>query len=318
MRYIDDGKRAEAARRVFYDMGSSGVKSRIMALAASGLALAASLVAAPAIAAKPEPWQLGLPEPATPIAEMLTDFHTLLLWIITIITIFVLVLLLWTCFKFRESANPTPSKTTHNAVLEVAWTLIPILILVGIAFPSFKVMYAADSTDDAEMTLKITGYQWYWNYTYPDHGNFTFDAYLLARTQEEASEQNAHRLMDTDNAVVLPVDTNIRLIITAGDVLHNWSMSDFGVRLDAVPGRLNETWTRINPEYAGHTFYGFCSELCGTDHAYMPIMVKAVTKEEFAAWVEEAQQQFDTADGSPRPSLENDNAGTSQLAYTAE
>lgn len=318
MRYIHDRRRAKAAQRAHYDMGSSGVKSRIMAHVASGLTFGGALFAVPAMAAEPKPWQLGLPEPATPVAEMLTDFHTLLVWIITIITLFVLALLLVTCYKFRESANPTPSKTTHNAVLEVAWTLIPILILVGIAFPSFKIMYAADSTDDPEMTLKVTGYQWYWNYAYPDHGNFTFDAYLAARTHEEAAEQNVARLMDTDNVVVLPVETNIRLIITAGDVLHNWSMSDFGVRLDAVPGRLNETWTRINADKAGTTFYGFCSELCGTDHAYMPIMVKAVTKAEFEAWVLQAQQEFDTADGSPRPSLENDDAGKSQLALTAE
>jgi len=289
-----------------------------MALVASGLTVGGALATAPAFAAEPKPWQLGLPDPATPIAEMLTDFHTLLVWIITIITLFVLALILLTCYKFRESANPTPSKTTHNAVLEVAWTLIPILILVGIAFPSFKIMYAADSTDDAEMTLKVTGYQWYWNYTYPDNGNFTFDSYLLARTQEEAAEQDVKRMMDTDNVVVLPVETNIRLIITAADVLHNWSMSDFGVRLDAVPGRLNETWTRINADKAGKTFYGFCSELCGTDHAFMPIVVKAVTKAEFEAWVTEAQGNFDTADGSPQPSLENKDAGETQLALTAE
>lgn len=299
-------------------MGSSGVTSRIMAFVASGLTFLGMLLVSPAMAAEPKPWQLGLPEPATPIAEMLSGFHTLLLWIITIITLFVLALLIVTCVKFRESANPTPSKTTHNAVLEVAWTLIPVLILVGIAFPSFKIMYAADSTDDPEMTLKVTGYQWYWNYTYPDHGNFTFDAYLAARTHEEAEEQNVARLMDTDNPVVLPVETNIRLLITAGDVLHNWSMSDFGVRLDAVPGRMNETWTRINADKAGTTFYGFCSELCGTDHAYMPIMIKAVTKEEFAAWVAEAQQEFDTADGSPKPTLENNDASETQLALTAE
>ena len=299
-------------------MGSSGVISRIMALVASALTVGGVLFSAPALAAQAKPWQLGLPEPATPIAEMLTDFHTFLLWTITIITLFVLVLLVVVCWKFRESANPTPSRTTHNLGLEIAWTTLPILILVVIAFPSFKIMYAADSTDDPEMTLKITGYQWYWNYTYPDHGNFTFDSYLLARTHEEAEEQSVTRLMDTDNVVVLPVETNIRLIVTAGDVLHNWSMSDFGVRLDAVPGRLNETWTRINEDMIGHTFYGFCSELCGTDHAFMPIMVKAVSKADFEAWVASAQEQFDTADGSPRPTLENNEAGETQLALTAE
>lgn len=259
--------------------------NRIVALAAGWLAL----VSTPAFAAEPKPWQLNLPHPASPVAEMAYDFHIILLWIITIITVFVLALLIYVCVRFRESANPTPSRTTHNSVLEVLWTGIPVLILVAIVFPSMKLLYASDRVEDADMTLKIIGNQWYWSYEYPDHGNFTFDAYIAARTAEEAKELGVARLMDTDNMVVLPVDTKIRLIMASNDVLHNWSISDFGVRLDTVPGRLNETWMQATRE---GTFYGFCSELCGIDHAFMPIAVKIVSKSEFEKWVKEAQEEF--------------------------
>ena len=262
--------------------------NRIMALAAGWLAL----VSTPALAAEPKPWQLNLPHPASPVAELAYDFHTLLLWLITIITLFVLGLLIYVCVRFRESANPTPSRTTHNSLLEVLWTGIPVLILVAIVFPSMKLLYASDRVEDADMTLKIIGNQWYWSYEYPDHGNFTFDAYIAARTEEEAKELGVARLMDTDNMVVLPVDTKIRLIMTSNDVLHNWSISDFGVRLDTVPGRLNETWMQATRE---GTFYGFCSELCGIDHAFMPIAVKIVSKAEFEKWVKEAQEKFAAA-----------------------
>ncbi|RVU35062.1 cytochrome c oxidase subunit II [Hwanghaeella grinnelliae] len=259
--------------------------NRIVALATGWLAL----VSTPALAAEPKPWQLNLPHPASPVAELAYDFHTILLWIITIITIFVAALLVYVCVRFRESANPTPSRTTHNSLLEVLWTGIPVLILVAIVFPSMKLLYASDRVEDADMTLKIIGNQWYWSYEYPDHGNFTFDAYVAARTADEAKELGVARLMDTDNMVVLPVDTKIRLIMTSNDVLHNWSISDFGVRLDTVPGRLNETWMQATRE---GTFYGFCSELCGIDHAFMPIAVKIVSKAEFEKWVTEAQEKF--------------------------
>lgn len=259
--------------------------NRILALAAGWLAL----VSTPALAAEPKPWQLNLPHPASPVAELAYDFHTLLLVIITVITLFVLALLIYVCVRFRESANPTPSRTTHNSLLEVLWTGIPVLILVAIVFPSMKLLYASDRVEDADMTLKIIGNQWYWSYEYPDHGNFTFDAYLAARTADEAKELGVARLMDTDNMVVLPVDTKIRLIMTSNDVIHNWSVSDFGVRLDTVPGRLNETWMQATRE---GTFYGFCSELCGIDHAFMPIAIKIVSKAEFEKWVKEAQEKF--------------------------
>lgn len=267
--------------------------TRLLAVAASFLAVFSGV----ANAAEPQPWQMNLPAPVSPIAQQAYDFHTYwLMPVITIITLFVLALLLYTCYRFRASANPTPSKTTHNAPLEVIWTLVPALILVVLVFPSMQLLYASDKSQDADMTIKIIGNQWYWSYEYPDHGNFTFDALLVARTAEEAEAENAARLMDTDNVVVLPIDTKIRLLMTSNDVLHNWSVSDFGVRMDTVPGRLNESWVLI--EKPG-TYYGFCSELCGTDHAYMPITVKAVPQDEFETWVTWAQQEFETVAGSP-------------------
>lgn len=244
-----------------------------------------------ALAAKAEPWQLGLPEPVTPLARQMSEFHNhWLLPIISVITVFVLLLLIYVCFRFRESANPVPSKTTHNSLLEVLWTGIPVLILVVLAFPSLSLLYASDNTKGSEMTIKIVGHQWYWEYQYPDHGNFYMEARVLARTHEEAQEQGVPRLMATDEVLVLPEDTKIRLQMTSADVLHNWSLSDFGVRMDTVPGRLNEAWTLV--EEPG-TYYGFCSELCGIDHAFMPIEVKVVTKAEFEAWVAEAREKYD-------------------------
>ena len=241
-------------------------------------------------AAGPEPWQMGLQPPVTPTAVMINDFHNALLWIITLITIFVLGLLIYACVRFRESRNPTPSKTTHNTTVEILWTVIPIFILVGIAIPSMKLLYFADKVEDADMTLKVVGHQWYWEYQYPDHGNFTFDANMIP---ENELKEGQKRQMDTDNPVVLPVGKKIRLLFASVDVIHNWSMSSFGVKVDTTPGRLNETWVQIDK--AG-TYYGFCSELCGVDHAYMPIMVKVVTPSEFDAWATKAQKEFARVD----------------------
>lgn len=261
-------------------------------------AAAATANAGSALAAKAEPWQLGLPDPVTPLAEQMARFHDYwLMPIITIITLFVLALLIYVCFRFRESANPTPSKTTHNSLLEVLWTGIPVLILVVLAFPSLNLLYETDDFEGSEMTLKIVGHQWYWEYQYPDHGNFYIEARISARTHEEAQEMGVLRLMDTDETVVLPANTKIRLQMTSADVLHNWSLSDFGVRMDTVPGRLNEF--PLSPVTKPGTYYGFCSELCGIDHAFMPIKVKIVPKEEFEAWVQQAQQTYDVVEGTP-------------------
>lgn len=245
----------------------------------AGLA-AMMLAAGTALADKPHPWQMGLQEPATPVMEQIVAFHDKLLVIITVIALFVLALLAIVIVRFNHKANPTPSKTAHNTTLEIAWTVIPVLILVYIATQSFPLIYFADRTAEPEMTLKATGYQWYWSYEYPDHGNVTLDANL---NWDATGEQ---RLLETDNHVVVPVNTKVRLLTTAGDVIHAWAMPAFGIKLDAVPGRLNETWFEVTRE---GTFYGQCSELCGNGHGYMPIVVEAVSKEKFDAWIKEKQ-----------------------------
>ncbi|WP_193367318.1 cytochrome c oxidase subunit II [Pelagibius marinus] len=249
--------------------------------------------------ATPQNYQLGLQDAVTPVMERIQSFHTILLVIITVITLFVLVLMLWVMFRFSEKRNPNPSKTTHNVTLELAWTVIPVLILIGIAFPSFRLLYFADQVQSADITVKAIGRQWYWSYEYPDHGNFTFDSYIVA---DEDLEPGQPRMLTADNALVLPVDTNIRFLVTASDVLHNFAMPQFGIKLDAVPGRNNETWAYVPAEYAGQTFYGQCSELCGTGHAYMPIMIKMVSKAEFATWTVQAREEYARIDGpAPQP-----------------
>ncbi|MCB2109010.1 MAG: cytochrome c oxidase subunit II [Rhodobacteraceae bacterium] len=231
----------------------------------------------------PKPMQLNLQVPVTPVAERIHDFHNFLLVIITVITIFVLLLILICVFRFNEKTNPIPSKTSHNTLLEVIWTGVPILILVAIAVPSFRLLYFMDRTTEAEMTLKVTGNQWFWSYEYPDQ-EISFDA--LALTDDMIGE-GQHRLLETDRHVVIPVDTTIRLLFTANDVLHAWTIPAFGVKLDTVPGRTNETWTRVTKE---GRYYGQCSELCGVDHSFMPIVVDVVSKEAFDAWVKKEQE----------------------------
>jgi len=239
---------------------------------------------------KPRKWEMGLQQPASSSMERIVEFHDLLLWVISLISLLVLVLLIWVVIRYNERANPTPSRTTHNTLIEVIWTAVPVIILVWIFIPSYNLMVTNDRVEDADMTLKVIGHQWYWSYEYPDNGNFTFDANIV---QGEDLKDKSLRLMDTDNHVVLPVGKKVRLIITAGDVIHSWGVPSLGVKLDAVPGRLNETWVQI--EKPG-MYYGFCSELCGVNHSYMPIAIKAVNEDEFNAWVETAKKEFARVD----------------------
>ena len=239
-----------------------------------------------ASAAQPEPWQLNFQPAASPVMTQLESLHDLLLWIITLISIFVLALLIFACLRFRASRNASPSRRTHHTLLEITWTALPVLILVVIAIPSFKLLYYMDRVPEPEMTLKAIGHQWYWSYEYPDDGNFTFDAYMVA---DEDLQEGQLRLLTTDNAVVLPVDTDIQVLVAATDVIHSWAVPAFGVKTDAIPGRVNETWLRIDEP---GMYYGQCSELCGDMHGFMPIMVRAVSKEEFDAWTQQAQEQF--------------------------
>jgi cytochrome c oxidase subunit 2 len=250
----------------------------------------AALAQEPIVGAGPTAWQMNFQQAASPVAEMIRSLHDLLLFITVAISAFVLALMAYACIRYRASRNPVPSRRTHNSVLEIAWTAIPVLILVVIAIPSFKLLYFMDRATNPEMTLKAIGRQWYWSYEYPDHGNFTFDAYMIA---EQDLKEGQLRLYDVDNSVVLPVDTDIRLLTTATDVIHAWAMPAFGVKMDAVPGKINETWMRINEP---GIYYGQCSELCGDYHAFMPIRIEAVSKEDFEAWTQQAKEQFARAD----------------------
>ena len=236
-----------------------------------------------------DPAQIGLQGAATPIAESIGWFHDLLVWIITAITIFVLALLVIVIFRFNEKSNPVPSKTTHNAAIEVAWTLIPVLILVVIAVPSFRLLKDQLTIPQADITIKAVGNQWFWGYEYAkDTGNIKFDSYMLQEA-DRTDKANQPRLLAVDNEVVVPVNKVIRMQVTANDVLHSFTVPSFGIRMDAVPGRLNETWFKATRE---GIYYGQCSELCGKDHAFMPIAVRVVSPEKYAEWLSGAQKKF--------------------------
>lgn len=250
------------------------------------VALTIMLGAGTAYAAKPEPWQSTFQPAATPVMERIAEFNTLVFVIITVIFVFVVALLLYTLWRFSAKRNPTPSTTSHNTVIEVLWTVVPIMILIVIAIPSFKLLYFMDRAQDAEMTIKTIGHQWYWSYEYPDHGDFTFDALMIP---DDEIGDGQIRLLETDERVVLPVDTTIRILATADDVIHSWAVPAFGIKFDATPGRLSETWMRVDRE---GVYYGQCSELCGVNHGFMPITVEIVSKEAFAQWVETAKEEF--------------------------
>lgn len=256
---------------------------RLLGFAVAGAALAAG-GSAFAELGQPAPWEYKLQEAATPVMENITWFHNFLFYMITIITLFVLVLLIMVVVKFNSKANPVPSKTTHNTLIEVAWTLIPVLILVGIAVPSFRLLFLELDIPKADLTIKATGKQWYWSYAYPDNGKFEFDSLMAADKQP--------RLLGVDNEMVVPVNKIVRVQTTGADVIHSFAMPAFGIKIDAIPGRLNETWFKATKT---GMFYGQCSELCGKDHAFMPIAIRVVNDQEFAAWVETAKKKFASA-----------------------
>ena len=240
----------------------------------------------------PQPWQMNFRPAATPVMEDIVSFHNLLLIIEVLIVLFVLGLMVYIVIKFNAKANPVPTKTTHNSFLEVMWTVIPIVILVVIAVPSMKLLYFMDKApkDKVEMTLKVIGHQWYWSYEYPDAGNLAFDSNLIPDEEIDVSKGQI-RLLEVDNRVAIPVDTTIRVIMTSDDVLHNWAIPAFGIKMDTVPGRINEAWIRVPAEKAG-VYRGQCSELCGVNHGYMPIVIDAMPKQEFAKWLERAKKEF--------------------------
>lgn len=258
-------------------------------IAAAG-AVVAALWLGIAHAEAPHPWQMNFQPAASPVAERFHEFHNFLLVLITLITIFVLALLLYVIVRFRASRNPVPNRTTHNTTIEVLWTVIPVVILVVMAVPSFKLLYFVDRAHDAEMTVKVTGHQWYWTYEYPDHGNFGFDSNHVLDADLKADQI---RLLSTDNHIVLPVDTTVRVLVTSNDVMHSWFVPPVGVQIYAVPGRSNETWVKVERE---GTFYGQCNQICGINHGFMPIEIEAISKDKFKQWVAVAQKKFARVD----------------------
>jgi cytochrome c oxidase subunit II len=263
-------------------MSKGQIGRHLLGLAVAGMALVAG-GAAFAELGQPAPWEFRLQEAASPVMEDITAFHNFLTVLITIITLFVLALLVIVVMKFNAKANPVPSRTTHNTLIEVAWTLIPVLILVGIAVPSFRLLFLQLDLPKADLTIKATGKQWYWSYAYPDNGKFEFDS-LLAQDKQP-------RLLGVDNEMVVPVNKIVRIQTTGADVIHSFAVPAFGIKIDSVPGRLNETWFKATKT---GMFYGQCSELCGKDHAFMPIAVRVVNDQEFASWVETAKKKFAT------------------------
>ena len=261
-------------------MSKGQIGRRLLGLAVAGMALVAGGTAFAELG-QPAPWEWTLQQAATPVMENITWFHNFLFVLITLITLFVLALLIVVVMKFNAKANPVPSRTTHNTLIEVAWTLIPVLILVGIAVPSFRLLFQELDIPKVDLTIKATGKQWYWSYAYPDNGKFEFDS-LLAQDKQP-------RLLGVDNEMVVPVNKVVRIQTTGADVIHSFAVPAFGIKIDAIPGRLNETWFQATKT---GMYYGQCSELCGKDHAFMPIAVRVVTDQEFATWIEAAKKKY--------------------------
>ena len=255
--------------------------SRLTAVAAIGAGVV--LCAWPALAGlgQPTPWEMYLQDSASPVMEEVASFHYFLLWVIAAISIFVLALLAIIVVRYNARANPVPSRTTHNTPIEILWTIIPVIVLATIAVPSFRILFVELDVPTPDLTVKATGKQWFWSYAYPDNGKFEFDS-LLAQDKQP-------RLLGVDNEVVVPVNKIIRVQVTGADVIHSFSVPAFGIKIDAIPGRLNETWfqaTKVG------MYYGQCSQLCGKDHAFMPIAIRVVNDQDFAAWIETAKKKF--------------------------
>jgi cytochrome c oxidase subunit II len=284
--------------------GISEARRRLAALGAAAMAAIASTGAAQASYGMSEPWQMWLQKTVTPVGDFITTFHVWLLWTTVIITLFVLALLVLVVVKFNAKKNPVPSQTTHHVGLEVAWTLIPVLILVVISVPSLRLLKMDVVPPPADITLKVTGHAWYWRYEYPKAaGGFEFESRMLLKEdvadlvkKGKGKEEDYPRLLAVDNEVVVPVNKVVVLQVTAADVIHAFAMPSFGVKIDAMPGRLNQAWFKATRE---GVYYGQCSELCGKDHAFMPIAVRVVSEEKYAAWLAEAKKKFASTDEAP-------------------
>jgi cytochrome c oxidase subunit II len=263
--------------------------------------LLASAGAAWAALGQPVPWQMDLQDSATPVMQDVASFHFFLLWVIAVISAFVLALLLICIVRFNARANPTPSRTTHNTPIEILWTIVPVIILAVIAVPSFRLLFIQLEVPKPDLTVKVTGKQWFWSYAYPD-SKFEFDSLMVP---EKDLKPGQLRLLAVDNEMVVPVNKVVHVLVTGADVIHSFAVPSFGIRMDAVPGRLNETWFKATTE---GVFYGQCSELCGKDHAFMPIAVRVVSESDFNNWVNGAKQKY---------AIDNDAAHNAVAASTA-
>ena len=248
---------------------------------------------------QPTPWQIGLQQSATPVMDDVVWFHDILLWIIAAIALFVLLLLAIVVVRFNARANPVPSRTTHNTAIEIIWTVVPVIILVAIAVPSFRLLFYQLKVPPADITVKATGKQWFWSYSYPD-SKFEFNSLMV---QDKDLKAGQPRLLAVDNDMVVPVNKVVRLLVTGADVIHSFSVPSFGIKIDAVPGRLNETWFKADKE---GVYYGQCSQLCGRDHAFMPIAVHVVSQQEYAAWLDQAKKKYADDNSAPKPAVAKD------------
>lgn len=266
---------------------------RVIAFAAAGLA--AILVTgdfAFAGLGQPSPWQLGLQQSASPVMDDIIWFHDVLLYIIAVIAAFVLILLVIVTIRFNARSNPVPSRTTHNTPIEIIWTVVPVLILVAIAVPSFRLLFLQLNVPKADLTVKATGKQWFWSYSYPD-SKFEFDSLML---QDKDRKADQPRLLSVDNEMVVPVNKVVHVITTGADVIHSFAVPSFGIKIDAIPGRVNETWFKATRE---GMYYGQCSELCGKDHAFMPIAVRVVSDRDYSTWLDQAKKKYAQDENRP-------------------
>ncbi|MGU3574686.1 cytochrome c oxidase subunit II [Brucellaceae bacterium C25G] len=272
-------------------------------------ALALLWTSVSAQAQQPRDWEYRFQEAATGIMEQITWFEIYTLWFIVPVSALVLFLILWVVLRYRESANPVPTKTSHNTMIEVIWTTGPVIALLCIAIPSFQLLTSQYSPDEPNLTIKATGYQWYWGYEYQVENPVSFDALMLTEGERAAADKENlsiyPRLLAVDNEVVVPVGETVRLLVTAGDVIHSWTIPSFGVKMDAIPGRLNEAWFKADKE---GLYYGQCSELCGKDHAFMPIAVRVVSKENYDTWLAAAATDLSGANKALRAAVESGQA----------
>ena len=250
------------------------------------------LAAAPAWAQAPANWQLSFQTAHSPTQEGIEGLHALVIWLMAFVTIFVAALLGYVAWRYRASKNPVASRVSHHTALEVAWTVIPVLVLVVIAIPSFRLIYFEDRIDAADLTIKVTGHQWYWEFTYPDQSGINFTSYPIPEDQLKPGQL---RNLDVDNRVVVPAGKNVRILTTSADVIHSFFIPSLGVQRYAIPGRTIETWVKVDRP---GVYYGQCNQICGTNHSLMPISVEALSDQDFAAWVEKAKAKFATNDGS--------------------